>query len=68
MTHLVDYEKYCKTCKHRNLKETEDPCNDCLTWPENEDSRKPILYEEGNSNERSNRGGRRVLSNENGIR
>ena len=67
MRHLVEHEKYCKTCKHYGVKETEDPCNDCLTWPENEDSRKPTLYEE-EKNDGSNRSGRRILPNENRIR
>lgn len=42
---LVDYWKYCKTCKHTDIIETEDPCNECLTTPVNEDSHKPINYE-----------------------
>ena len=46
---IVDYYKYCKTCKHKNKAENEDPCWDCLTIPVNEDSHKPINYEEKKS-------------------
>ena len=26
----VDFKKYCKTCKHKELGEKFDPCNECL--------------------------------------
>ena len=29
----VDFNKYCKTCKHEEVKEVEDPCNECLDEP-----------------------------------
>lgn len=32
---------YCKTCAHE-----EDPCNECLTYPANLHSHKPIRWEE----------------------
>ena len=44
MEHFVEYENYCKTCKHRDLEEAADVCNDCLNYPVNEDSRKPVHY------------------------
>ena len=43
-TKLVEYSEYCPTCKHRDKKAYEDPCNDCLNCPINEDSHKPINY------------------------
>ena len=43
---LVDFKKYCETCKHKGKKEIEDPCNDCLDQPANINSMKPINYEE----------------------
>lgn len=43
---LVDFKKYCETCKHKNVKETEDPCNDCLAHGANVNSEKPVRYEE----------------------
>ena len=42
----VDFEAYCKTCKHGELQECKDPCNDCLDQPWNEETRKPIKGEE----------------------
>ncbi len=43
---IVDFEKYCKTCEHRDLKESEDPCFDCLDEPTNLNSHKPVYYKE----------------------
>lgn len=28
----VDFKKYCKTCKHKELGEKFDPCNECLDY------------------------------------
>lgn len=44
MERIVDFEKYCKTCRYYETEETEDPCNECLTEPVREDSRKPAKY------------------------
>lgn len=42
---LVDFS-YCGSCKHKDLKETEDPCNECLAIGGRDDgSRKPMRYE-----------------------
>lgn len=46
MIRIVDFEKWCATCKHQTDEETEEPCNTCLDNPVNEDSRKPICWEE----------------------
>ena len=40
----VFYDKYCKTCKHGDKKDYENPCNDCLNQPANVDSHKPVYY------------------------
>lgn len=42
--HFVDFEKWCPSCKHADLDETKDPCNDCLAHPDNVDSRKPVRW------------------------
>lgn len=42
----VYFDKYCETCKHKELKEDEEPCAECLTYPSNAYSHKPINYEE----------------------
>ena len=46
MLKLVDYNLYCSKCKHKDNKESEDPCYECLTIPVNEDSHKPRQFEE----------------------
>lgn len=43
---IVDFKKYCETCKHKDIKEIEDSCNECLDNPTNTHSKKPINYEE----------------------
>lgn len=43
---IVEFEKYCKTCKHKDLEGFYDPCNDCLDNPVNVNSEKPMYYEE----------------------
>ena len=43
---IVDFKKYCETCKYKDVKEVKDPCNDCLDNPVNDDSKKPVCWEE----------------------
>ena len=45
-TKEVYFYMYCCSCKHRDKNEWEDPCNDCLSYPANIDSHKPVEYEE----------------------
>ena len=42
----VYFHKYCETCKHKDLKEKEEPCEECLEYPTNTDSHKPVKYEQ----------------------
>lgn len=42
----VYFNQYCKTCEYKNLKESEEPCDECLLNPINEYSHKPINYKE----------------------
>lgn len=42
----VYFDQYCKTCKHKDVKDTKDPCNECLDEPVNLHSHKPVKYEE----------------------
>lgn len=42
----VFFDQYCKTCEHRDLAESEDPCYDCLEEPTNLESHKPVNYKE----------------------
>ena len=43
---IVNFEKYCKTCKYKDVKEVKDPCNECLDNPVNDHSEKPVMYKE----------------------
>lgn len=49
--HIVEYDIWCSKCKHDSKLESEDPCNDCLNEPFNEDSRCPTKFEEDKSQE-----------------
>jgi hypothetical protein len=55
MMHIVDFNKYCRTCKYSDLDGQEDPCNECLHYPVKEDSRKPVNYTEDGRNNESKR-------------
>ena len=44
----VYFNMYCPGCKHEAVKETEEPCNECLSCPVNEHSHKPVKWEENN--------------------
>lgn len=41
----VHFHEYCKSCKHKNIKNTEEPCDKCLGEPTNLNSHKPVKYE-----------------------
>lgn len=43
---FVDYKKYCPKCIYHDVPDKEDPCNECLTYPTNQGSEKPINFEE----------------------
>lgn len=43
---FVDFDKYCVKCKHANTPEEKNPCAECLEWPVNIHSAKPLRYEE----------------------
>lgn len=45
---FVDFKKYCKTCKNEKLRETKNPCNECLDYPINEGTSKPVKWEDRN--------------------
>ena len=41
---IVEFDKYCSTCEHKDISEQEYPCNECLSNPTNTYSRKPVNY------------------------
>ena len=42
----VYFNQYCKTCKHKDVKDTDEPCNECLSEPIKLYSHKPVKWEE----------------------
>lgn len=42
----VNFNKYCPKCMYHDLNENGDPCNDCLAWGYNIDSKKPVFFKE----------------------
>lgn len=51
----VHYYLYCKLCKHFDIPEIEDPCNECLAVSYNEDSHKPIKFEKDNKKKKEDK-------------
>ena len=45
-TKIVNFKKYCPLCEHEKVKETQDPCNDCLAQGGNYNTEKPIHFKE----------------------
>lgn len=45
-TKEVYFNVYCEKCAYKDKKETEDPCDECLSVPVNSNSHKPIRWEE----------------------
>ena len=43
--HIIEFDKYCKTCKHKELEDKFDPCNECLENCVSTNSSKPVYYE-----------------------
>ena len=41
----VYFDQYCKTCLHKDVKDTERPCCDCLEECARQDSHKPARWE-----------------------
>ena len=42
----VYFHQYCKSCEHKNLPDTDDICDECLSEPTNLHSHKPVNYKE----------------------
>ena len=45
----VRFHECCKKCKHEKVKETETPCDECMSEPTNWNSHRPVKYEEKES-------------------
>ena len=55
----VRFDLYCKDCKHKEVTETESPCNECLEHPVNLHTYKPVNWKETDKNPK-----REVANNE----
>ena len=42
----VYFGNFCKKCKHFDVKDNEEPCEECLDNPINLHSHKPVKFEE----------------------
>lgn len=42
----VYFDQYCKKCKHYDIPEDEDPCDECLCESVNLYSHKPVKFED----------------------
>lgn len=40
----VDFTTYCPKCKYEDVEDIKDPCNECLDYPMNENTVKPVNY------------------------
>lgn len=43
---IVEFWKWCESCKNRKTPENEEPCHSCLNEPGNLNSHKPVNYSE----------------------
>ena len=41
----VYFGQYCKTCKHIELEENKEPCDECLSEPINLYTHRPVKWE-----------------------
>ena len=41
---IVYFDQWCQKCKHKDLPENDDPCDECLTYPAREYSYKPMRF------------------------
>lgn len=42
----VYFHEYCEKCAHKDVKDNEKPCSECLDEPVNLHSHKPVRFEE----------------------
>lgn len=42
----VYFDKYCEKCIHKDKKENEPPCDECMEYAVNEYSHKPVKFKE----------------------
>jgi hypothetical protein len=43
---FVNFRLYCPKCEHYEVAQDAEPCNECLHYPTNVESEKPVKYKE----------------------
>lgn len=43
---FVEFDRYCAKCRYKDKRQDADPCNECLLYPTNTNSRKPVRFEQ----------------------
>lgn len=43
---IVDFDKWCPKCKHKDINSTDMPCDECLSHPVSFNSERPVNFEE----------------------
>ena len=43
---MVRYDIWCQKCTHKNTKENDEPCDECLDNPVSENTERPIKFKE----------------------
>lgn len=43
---IVKFDEYCDKCENKDVEETKDPCNYCLSVPVREGTRMPEKFKE----------------------
>lgn len=43
---FVNFRLYCPKCAHYAVPQDQEPCNECLEYPVNVESEKPVNYKE----------------------
>ena len=44
--HIVRFDQWCDKCKHCELDDIHEPCNECLDNSINTNTMKPVMFEE----------------------
>lgn len=52
---IVDFEHYCKLCKHKDVLDTDEPCTECLEYGGNTESDRPVLFEAVHNSDKTTR-------------
>ena len=53
LTHIIDFDKYCKDCKYCDYPEEADPCYKCMEEPALRESHRPLYFKEKEKKEKT---------------